>query len=108
MVVKLSFVGLCSVYYPDRNQPITEGHKVLEKTLGGVPADLNLFGRISTYLTFKRGLLYGHTPAITDIVIIGKVLEYYVVLDVTMCFAGPEPSTWIQEIEYESQQRHGK
>jgi len=73
-VVILTLVP-CSVYYPDRNQPITEGHEVLEKTLGGAPADLNLFGRISTYLTFKRGLLYGHTPAITDIVIIGKVLS---------------------------------
>ena len=62
-----------SVYYPDRSQPIAEGHEILGKTIGGAEANLNLFGRISTYLTFKRGLLYGHTPAITDLVIIGKV-----------------------------------
>ena len=47
---------------------------MLEKTIGGAEADLNLLGRISTYLTFKRGLLYGHTPAITDLKIIGKVM----------------------------------
>ena len=63
----------CSVYYPDRSQPVAEGHDILETTIGGAAADLNLFGRISTYLTFKRGLLYGHTPAITDLKIIGKV-----------------------------------
>lgn len=61
------------MYYPDRSQPIAEGHQVLEKTIGGATADLNLFGRIPTYLTFKRDLLYGHTPAITDLKIIGKV-----------------------------------
>ena len=64
---------VCSVYYPDRIQPIAEGHEILEQTIGGAVADLNLLGRIPTYLTFKRGLLYGHTPAITDLRIIGKV-----------------------------------
>lgn len=63
----------CSVYYPDRSQPVAEGHEILEMTLGGAVANLNLHGRIPTYLTFKRGLLYGHTPAITDLKIIGKV-----------------------------------
>lgn len=74
MLMSHILFNFCSVYYPDRTQPIAEGHEVIEKTIGGAQADLNLFGRIRTYLTFKRGLLYGHTPAITDLAIIGKVI----------------------------------
>lgn len=74
MLINHILFNFFSVYYPDRTQPIAEGHEVIEKTIGGAQADLNLFGRIRTYLTFKRGMLYGHTPAITDLEIIGKVI----------------------------------
>ena len=66
----------CSVFYTSTKQPHPPplGHETIAFSVGGRPADLNK-GGIPTYITVKRGVLYGHNTAITELCLImpGKV-----------------------------------
>ena len=58
-----------SVFYANQNRPPLPGHETLAFSVGGRPADLN-HGGTPTFLTFKKGVLYGHNTAITGLCII--------------------------------------
>ena len=58
-----------SVFYANQNRSTPSGHETLAFSVGGRPADLNQ-GGTPTFLTFKKGVLYGHNTAITGLGII--------------------------------------
>ena len=58
-----------SVFYANQNHPPPPGHETLAFSVGGRPDDLN-HGGTPTFLTFKKGVLYGHNTAITGLCII--------------------------------------
>ncbi|CAI8047300.1 C-myc promoter-binding protein [Geodia barretti] len=60
-----------SVFYTSSKQPHPPplGHETVAFSVGGRPADLNK-GGTPTYITIKRGILYGHNTAITELCLI--------------------------------------
>jgi hypothetical protein len=60
-----------SVFYTSTKQPHPPppGHETIAFSVGGRPADLNK-GGTPTYITIKRGMLYGHNTAITELCLI--------------------------------------
>ena len=72
----MCLLSVHSVFYTSTKQPHPppHGHETIAFSVSGRPADLNK-GGTPTYITIKRGMLYGHNTAITDICLImpGKV-----------------------------------
>ena len=61
---------MSSVYHTSSSLSPSPGHEALTESVGGHSASLSRSGRAPSYLTLKRGLLYGHNNAITGLCVI--------------------------------------
>ena len=59
-----------SVYHTSSSPSPSPSHEALTESIGGGSANLSRSTRSPSYLTLKRGLLYGHNNAITGLCVI--------------------------------------